>query len=210
MKQKVDKRRAYASLLYHDQFLLGMRVLGQSILEASRSNTDVDLVALVAGEVSESTLDLLREDGWIVKRSGIIANPTAGHPRKFSGVYTKLLLLGSFPEYEQIIFLDADAIVVKNIDSLFLCDGFCAVLRHSERFNTGVMAFKTDAALMQDMLAKIRLLPSYTGGEQGFLNEYLNKFTCAPMFYPEKGLLLSEYDAVHQPCNRVGKSPNEV
>lgn len=185
------------SLLYGDEFCIGLRVLGQSLRETS---TGADLVALVAGEVSQGTLNVIQDDGWIVRRSNIVSNPTRWHPGKFSGVYTKLLVFGE-EEYQQIVFLDADTIAVKNIDSLFLCDGFCAVLRHSERFNTGVMAIKTNAAWMDDMLARIQDVPSYTGGDQGFLNEYLNTFTCAPMFYPEKGAYLSEYESNQNLCN---------
>lgn len=209
MIQNASRKRAYASLLYGEEFVLGIRVLGQSILEASTGTTNADLVALVAGKISDSTLKLLRDDGWIVKQSDIVSNPTAVHPKKFSGVYTKLLLFGEFSEYEQVIFLDADTIVVKSIESLFFCDGFCAVLRHSERFNTGVMAIKTDTALMQDMLTKALVLPSYTGGDQGFLNEYFNTFSNAPMFYPEKERMLSEYGPVNQLYNGAQKPPIE-
>jgi inositol phosphorylceramide glucuronosyltransferase 1 len=96
MIQNASKKRAYASLLYGEEFVLGIRVLGQSILEASTGTTNADLVALVAGKISDSTLKLLRDDGWIVKQSDIVSNPTAVHPKKFSGVYTKLLLFGEF------------------------------------------------------------------------------------------------------------------
>lgn len=207
MALSASKKRAYASLLYGEEFSLGIRVLGRSILEASQGTTNADLVALAAGKISESTLKLLRDEGWNVKESEIVSNPTAGHPRKFWGVYTKLLVFGEFSEYEQVIFLDADAIVVKNIESLFFCDGFCAVLRHSEKFNTGVMAIKTDTGLMQDMLTNTESLPSYTGGDQGFLNEYFNTFENAPMFYPEKGMMLSEYAAAVQLCSGAQKCP---
>ena len=204
MNHSVQERRAYVSLLYGEEFCLGMRVLGQSIL---LSDTDADLVALVAGKISGSCLKTIQDDGWIIKRSEIVSNPTVDHPKKFSGVYTKLMLFGGFSEYEQVIFLDADTIVVKNIDHLFLCDGFCAVLRHSERFNTGVMAIKTDASLVQDMLAKVHLLPSYTGGDQGFLNEYMKTFACSPMFYPDQGVPLSGYKAAMQLCHDEEKPP---
>ncbi len=39
-------------------------------------------------------------------------------------------------------YLDADTVVVRNIDDMFLCDGFCGVMRHSERLNTGVLVLE--------------------------------------------------------------------
>jgi hypothetical protein len=52
---------------------------------------------------------------------------------------------------------------VSNMDEVFACPGFCATLRHSERFNSGVMALAPSAALFSDMIDKIATLKSYTG-----------------------------------------------
>ena len=41
-----------------------------------------------------------------------------------------------------VVYLDADTVVKQNIDDLFLCDGLCGVMRHSERLNTGVLALQ--------------------------------------------------------------------
>lgn len=87
----------------------------------------------------------------------------------------------SFP---QVIYLDADTIVVRNLDHLFRCPNLCVVMRHSERFNSGVMALRPDRAVLTDMLAKISSTPSYTGGDQGFLNVYFSDFLESPMFDP--------------------------
>jgi alpha-N-acetylglucosamine transferase len=212
------KKNAYVSLLYGEEFKLGVRVLGQSLRETTtKSDVNADLVVLVAGHVSQSTIDILQEDGWIVRRSHIVGNPSANHPHNFHGVYTKLLLFGE-EQYHQIIFLDADTIVMKNIDPLFLCDGFCAVLRHSERFNSGVMSIQTSQEWMQDMLSLVQDIPSYTGGDQGFLNSYLDDFACAPLFFPDKGERLSEYNSSmaqfcgskgghHHPVRHLGRLP---
>lgn len=62
-----------------------------------------------------------------------------------------------------VVYLDADALVVRNMDEAFGCAGFCAALRHSERLNSGVMVVRPSAAVFDDMLSKIGQLPSYTG-----------------------------------------------
>jgi alpha-N-acetylglucosamine transferase len=62
-----------------------------------------------------------------------------------------------------VVFLDADALVVRNMDDAFQCPGFCASLRHSERLNSGVMVLHPSETLLADMISKIDRLPSYTG-----------------------------------------------
>lgn len=61
------------------------------------------------------------------------------------------------------MFLDSDILVMRNMDVIFRCPGFCATLRHSERFNSGVMSLVPSLELYNDIMDKIAQLPSYTG-----------------------------------------------
>lgn len=83
-----------------------------------------------------------------------------------------------------VVYLDADTIVVKSIEDLFKCQKFCANLKHSERLNSGVLVVEPSEALFNDMMAKVKILPSYTGGDQGFLNSYYSDFPNAHVFDP--------------------------
>lgn len=83
-----------------------------------------------------------------------------------------------------VVYLDADTIVVKNIEDLFKCSKFCANLKHSERLNSGVMVVEPSAALFDDMVKQVKTLSSYTGGDQGFLNSYYPDFPNARVFDP--------------------------
>ncbi|PRW56905.1 phosphoglucomutase PGM3 isoform B [Chlorella sorokiniana] len=169
-------RQAYATLLYGDDFLLGVRVLGQSLRE---TDTDRNLVVLVTEDVSDSSVMTLMLDGW------------KKFPKRFAGVYTKLLIF-NLTQYERVVYLDADTIAVRNMDELFLCDGLCGVLRHSERINTGVMALTPSTELFNAMLDSIATTPSYTGGDQGFLNALFADWAAAPLFDPRQGRALSQ------------------
>jgi len=62
-----------------------------------------------------------------------------------------------------VVFLDADTLVVRNMDEAFRCPGFCASLRHSERLNSGVMVLHPSKAIFADMISQVDRLPSYTG-----------------------------------------------
>ncbi|KAJ1385110.1 Nucleotide-diphospho-sugar transferase [Sesbania bispinosa] len=171
---------AYVTLLYGDEFLLGVRVLGKSIRN-TRSNKD--MVVLVSDGVSDYAKNLLQADGWIVEKISLLANPNRVRPKRFWGVYTKLKIF-NMTNYKKVVYLDADTIVVKNIDDLFKCGKFCANLKHSERLNSGVMVVEPSETVFNDMMRKIKTTASYTGGDQGFLNSYYSGFPNAHVFEP--------------------------
>ncbi|KAJ3682339.1 hypothetical protein LUZ60_014912 [Juncus effusus] len=185
-----ESDEAYVTLLYGDQFVLGARVLGKSLRD---TGTTRDLVALVSDGVSPYAQDLLMADGWKVEKISLLTNPNpkSSRPKRFWGVYTKLKIF-DLTMYKKVVYLDADTIVVKNIDDLFKCGKFCANLKHSERLNSGVMVVEPSHQLFQDMLSKVNTLSSYTGGDQGFLNSYYSDFPNAHLFDPNKNELKPE------------------
>lgn len=172
---------AYVTLLYGDEFLLGVRVLGKSIWDTGSSK---DMVVLVSDGVSDYAKKLLRADGWIVEPISLLTNPNQVRPKRFWGVYTKLKIF-NLTRYRKVVYLDADTIVLKNIDDLFKCGRFCANLKHSERLNSGVMVVEPSETVFKDMMSKVNSLPSYTGGDQGFLNSYYSDFANAHIFEPD-------------------------
>lgn len=168
------------TLLYGDEFALGVRVLGKSIRD---TGTTKDMVVLVSEGVSRGATQLLEADGWIVERIELLANPNTKRPKRFWGVYTKLKIF-NMTSYKKVLYLDADTIVLKSIEDLFPCRQFCANLKHSERLNSGVMVIEPSQELFDDMMTKVNTLPSYTGGDQGFLNSYYSDFPNAHLFDP--------------------------
>ncbi|KAG8380698.1 hypothetical protein BUALT_Bualt06G0043000 [Buddleja alternifolia] len=182
-----NSEEAYVTLLYGDEFLLGVRVLGKSIRDTGSTK---DMVALVSDGVSDYAKNLLQADGWIVNTISLLENPNQVRPTRFWGVYTKLKIFNmtNYKKGEVIIirlvYLDADTIVVKNIEDLFKCRNFCANLKHSERLNSGVMVVEPSEQVFNDMMTKINTMYSYTGGDQGFLNSYFPDFANARIFDP--------------------------
>ncbi|CAN4090166.1 unnamed protein product [Withania somnifera] len=171
---------AYVTLLYGDEFLLGVRVLGKSIRDTGSTK---DMVVLVSDGVSQYANQLLRADGWIVEKISLLANPNQVKPKRFWGIYTKLKVF-NMTSYKKVVYLDADTIVVKSIEDLFKCGKFCANLKHSERLNSGVMVVEPSKKVFNDMMSKVTTLPSYTGGDQGFLNSYYVGFANAHVYEP--------------------------
>ena len=176
VQPQAKSKEAYVTLLYGG-FLLGARVLGQSIRD---TGTQKDLVVLCTEGVSKKSREILKSDGWIVQQVGTIKNPYPGATH-FSGVYSKLHIW-NMTDYERVIFLDSDILVVSNIDHLFDCGTFCASYRDSDLFNSGVLVVEPSLAVFNDMVKKVPLLPSYTHGDQGFLSEYFKDLIYASFF----------------------------
>lgn len=91
-------------------------------------------------------------------------NPNKNFQSRLVFVYTKLLIVEMEDEYDSVVFLDADTLVLENIDELFECEPFCAVMRHSELLNSGVVVITPSRDLFNHMHNLIGELDSYTGG----------------------------------------------
>ena len=66
------------------------------------------------------------------------------------------------------------------------CGSFCSVFINPCIFHTGVLVLTPNELVLQDMLTKTTLLPSYDGGDQGFLNSYFGRMLTAPLFRGER------------------------
>ena len=99
-----------------------------------------------------------------VRPVAVEANPNQNFQSRLVFVYTKLLIVEMEDEYDRVVFLDADTLVLENIDELFECEPFCAVMRHSELLNSGVVVITPSRELYSHMHDLIGELDSYTGG----------------------------------------------
>ncbi len=120
---------SYVALLTSENsYLSGIRVLGAS-LKASGSPHQRTL--LVTPAVSAASRKVLAEDGWTLFTVPSVENPHVGAANfraVFRDTFTKLLIW-NLTQFEKVIFLDADVVVTGNLDPLFYCPNFCAVVR---------------------------------------------------------------------------------
>jgi len=164
-------------------FVLGAVALGRSISE--HAAVARDRVCMLAGPpLSQEAEGQLRAAGWRLLQVPYVANPIQHHPAKLANVYSKLAVFG-LVQYSRIMYFDADTLVVSSIaEQLFSCPArLCAALRHSERWNSGVMSLSPTEGMLQAMLAAAGSTESYTGGDQGFLNA-LYPLAGAPLWEP--------------------------
>ena len=189
----LKSRDAYVTMLYtiHGEmyvegFEIGVRVLGQSLRE---SKTTYDYVVLCTDDVPQKVKDVLKKDGWIVKT----LNKLPLTPRFNENIFK--LNIWQLKEYRRIVFIDADAIVVRNVDELFRCGAFCATFRHSDLFNSGVMVVEPSVPDLNQMLKAMNNISGTwfhkTFGDQMVLNFHFKDLKKATMFDPT----LDEYQS---------------
>ncbi|CAD5229479.1 unnamed protein product [Bursaphelenchus okinawaensis] len=169
---------AYVSTLTSDSFLLAAEVLGFSI---KQDHHNVEYLVVYTEDISQKSVDTLTQHGiktLLVKK---LDTPYKNNHTATKYQYTKVHLW-SLTEYDTLVHLDLDTLVVDNVEEVFQCGEFCAALRHSDMFNSGVFVLKPNLKVYNDMLNTVQTASSYDGGDQGFLNTYFWQLKYAQMF----------------------------
>ncbi|KAK6146866.1 hypothetical protein DH2020_020735 [Rehmannia glutinosa] len=74
-------------------------------------------------------------------------------------------------DYDKIIFIDSDLLILRNIDFLFQMPEISATGNSGPLFNSGVMVIEPSNCTFQILMDHINEIESYNGGDQGYLNE---------------------------------------
>ncbi|GLK80890.1 alpha-2,3-sialyltransferase [Methylopila turkensis] len=170
-----EEKVAYVTYV-NRSFQFGLWALANSLAE----HTDIPLIAMVAPEDADLCDGLKNAHACVVKN---IDNPNklARNKRRFATTYTKLNVFG-LSYLDKAVFLDADVVVLKNIDNLFDHDRFAAapdtgINMSDGGFNSGVFVCQPSPELFSAMLGTLRDIASSDGGDQGFLNRFFDDFT---------------------------------
>jgi len=155
-----------------DNYLPGVEALGKSLYD---SGTKVPKVVMVTDDVSPEARAVMEQGGWIVRPIEPIP-PPAGNEllfERFKHSYTKLRVF-QLVEYDKVVFLDADTIVMSPIDELFERPFFAAApdFFMPDRFNSGVMVLDPSQQRFDEIVATLGKAETYDGGDQGILNTY--------------------------------------
>ncbi|KAL1831309.1 hypothetical protein ACET3Z_000960 [Daucus carota] len=162
------KREAYATILHSaDDYVCGAIAAAQSIRMAGSTR---DLVILVDETISEYHISGLELAGWKVRTIKRIRNPKAEKDAYNEWNYSKFRLW-QLTDYDKIIFIDADLLVLKNIDFLFGMPEISATGNNGTLFNSGVMVLEPSNCTFELLMDHINEFESYNGGDQGYLNE---------------------------------------
>ncbi|GMP40335.1 hypothetical protein CsSME_00010817 [Camellia sinensis var. sinensis] len=161
-------REAYVTILHSSEtYVCGAIALAQSIIQ---TNSTKDLVLLADDSISRKSLQGLRAAGWKVKHIDRIRSPYARKDAYNEWNYSKLRVW-ELTNYDKVIFIDADLIVLKNMDGFFVYPQLSAIGNDKILFNSGVMLVEPSKCTFETLMEKRYRVASYNGGDQGFLNE---------------------------------------
>lgn len=178
-------KHAYVTTLCGgDAYVPGVEVLGCSL---RMSRTRAPRICMVTRDVSGDARARLAAQGWELLEIEPIDSPspeTAMIYPRFANTFTKLRAFG-LDDFDKVVLLDADTVVMRNVDELFERPGFAAAPDFflPDRFNSGVMVIEPSAGLFARMCEALHRTGSYDGGDQGFLNEFISDWYARPVAY---------------------------
>lgn len=176
-------KRAYVTLISgSDAYVPGVEALGRSL---RKSGTREERIVMVTSDVSPAARRAVSEQGWSVREVEPLSAPNNGKDvlfRRFGGVFTKLRAW-ELTDLDKVVFLDADTLVLQNVDELFDRPEIAAApdFLMPDRFNSGVMVLDPNRETFRRMVESLDATMSYDGGDQGFLNSFFSGWYAMPV-----------------------------
>ncbi|XP_015884307.1 UDP-glucuronate:xylan alpha-glucuronosyltransferase 2 isoform X2 [Ziziphus jujuba] len=165
---KKVKREAYATVLHSSEaYVCGAITLAQSLRQ---TGTKRDLILLLDKSISATKRDALAAAGWQLRFIKRIRNPRAEKNSYNEYNYSKFRLW-QLTDYDKVVFIDADIVVLRNLDLLFHFPQMTATGNDFSLFNSGIMVIEPSKCTFRIFMNHRKDVVSYNGGDQGFLNE---------------------------------------
>ena len=169
---------SYVSILTTDSYTFGALALWKSLMD---TQPKYPFHLLITPNLSKDTMDLLETSKIKLIKINPIKNPILDDPndRRFYN-YSKLNMW-SLTQFEKIVYLDADMIVLHNIDELFEkknmsstnSGGWLPDKKDWKEMNSGMIVLEPSASLFEHMKSQVGLIEKEQGkGDQAFLHQY--------------------------------------
>ncbi len=158
------------------------------------SGSRVRRLCMVTVDVPEDSRLRLNEGGFEVVTVDSVscnASSTISAVRKTSKYndYCTKIRAWTLTDFDKLVFLDADALVLRNVDHLFLLDSDLAMAPDSgcpEHANTGQFVLRPSLDTFQTLLEVNAGGNSFDGTDQGLINSYC-AFIGAPWYFSGRG-----------------------
>lgn len=161
-------RHAYVTILHSSEaYVCGAIALAQSIRQ---TNSTKDLVLLADDSITPISIAGLQAAGWKIRRIQRIRSAFAQKGSYNEWNYSKLRVW-QLTQYSKVIFIDADLLVLNNIDTFFTLPQVSAAANHKDLFNSGLMVVEPSQCMFEYLMRKSFKIEPYNGGDQGLLNE---------------------------------------
>ena len=202
---------AYVTLLCDDVMLDPVLVLAASLRSA---NTSHPFIVLTLANLSATARhELTHPNSGVTELRSVAQLPypfkvgAAGMTMNKPCRYSKLHLW-NMTEFSKVVYLDADVMLLNNVDELFQQPELSAVPDLAGVVNTGVLVAEPSAVTFADMIAQYPSAPSYNHGDQGFLNWYFGEHLSNKMHpLPVEFNLVSRYQeyAIYDTIREKGR-----
>jgi alpha-N-acetylglucosamine transferase len=200
-------RTAYVTLVTNADYAKGATALVRSL---ARTGTTADIVVMHTGGVSAAELDPLKALGAKLAAAELLPTSDAFNERhqrakihsqapftkgRKPDFHTPLdnfakLRLWQMTQYDKVVFIDADAIVLRNIDRLFDYPEFSAApnvyesLADFHRLNSGVFVARPAEATFDAMLKALDAPDAFwQRTDQTFLQAFFPQWHGLPVFF---------------------------
>ncbi|CAF0879724.1 unnamed protein product [Didymodactylos carnosus] len=199
-------RQVFFSALYTENYVLGALILGYSIRKYHPNH--LMYMMYLDDKIKNNTLMALKEVGWLVLPVARIEPPLKGTHKRFIDQFTKLTLW-SFTQYDSIIYLDSDTVVMNDISHLhhLVSNPFRTGFEFAAatdnwfgtyiyKFNAGVIVLHPSKLVYNELMRVYNIPDNYNPimAEQEFLNQYFRlRYLELPTIYNMNMAVYSSY-----------------
>ncbi|XP_028716732.1 glycogenin-1 isoform X1 [Peromyscus leucopus] len=169
--------QAFVTLTTNDAYAKGALVLGSSL---KQQRTTRRMVVLTTPQVSEPMRKVLETIFDEVVMVDVLDSGDSAHltlmKRPELGITLTKLHCWSLTQYSKCVFMDADTLVLSNIDDLFEREELSAAPDPGwpDCFNSGVFVYQPSIETYNQLLHLASEQGSFDGGDQGLLNTYFS------------------------------------
>lgn len=171
-------RQAYVTVVTTPAYVIGAETLAKCL---RHTGTQRPLLALVGHLVSDKLALQLEDAGILVSRIPDVETPEiiplVNRPH-FNSTFNKIHIFGLHKDFDTLVYLDADVLVLKNLDDLFELDlsrgppiAAAPEIMPPDRFNTGVMVAKPSEEVYQKLLLAAATTHTPEDFDLGLFNE---------------------------------------
>lgn len=178
--------RKYVCVLATNNYLDGCLVLNENL---KHINSQYELLCLINEEITQETrniLDYFKIEYKEIKKINYDVDFEGYIQPYFKNTFDKLSVF-NLTEYEKIVYLDLDLLILENIDELFTYNGLAMAIDNpfSQLHNSGVMVIEPNEEdyhnLINVMIEKMNNQEQL--GDQDIINEYFTSINSLPQSY---------------------------
>ena len=169
---------SYVSILSTDSYLFGALVLWKSLQD---TQPKYPFHLLVTPNISKDTLSVLEKSNIQVIKIDPIKNPILNDPKDRRYYNYSKLNMWNLTQFDKIVYLDADMLIMHNIDELFTkpnlsstnAGGWLPGKKDWKQLNSGLIVLEPSESIFNHMKSQIGLIEKEKGkGDQAFIHQY--------------------------------------